>query len=50
MQLIKEKSDSEDKNQIFFDSFLSVLKKFKITLSEKEKDMLLFSFPGRDEG
>jgi len=47
---LKESADQDDKNQIFLDQLAYVLKRFKIELSEKEKEMLIECFPGRDEG
>lgn len=48
--MVRKTSDQDDKNQIFLDDFINVLKKFKIALTNKEQAMILDAFPGRDEG
>ena len=47
---MQKAADRDDRNQIFLDDFLSVLKKFKLTVSKQQQQMLLDAFPGRDEG
>ena len=50
VESLRKAANQEDKNQIFLDDFLSVLKKFKLEITLKEKQMFQDSFPGMDEG
>lgn len=47
---MKEAAEPDDQNHIFVDKFVEVLKKYRVELSEKDKEHLMNSFPGRDEG
>ncbi|CDW71437.1 ef-hand calcium-binding domain-containing protein 6 [Stylonychia lemnae] len=50
IQKIKDASEVDDHRQIFFDKFCSILNQYGVTLSEHKKQLLLDTFPGRNEG
>ena len=46
----QRKADKDDNEQVFVDDFSTILKKFKIKVSQSQLDELIDSFPGRKEG
>ena len=47
---LRQSADEDDQSQIHFDQFLSILNKYQVKLSQKQKDAIQVSFPGQKAG
>eukprot|EP00347_Sterkiella_histriomuscorum_P012608 403367915 len=50
IQDMKDNSEHDDHRQIFFDKFCKIAQKYAVVMSEHQKQLLLDTFPGRNEG
>jgi hypothetical protein len=47
---LRKAAERDDPDQIFMTDFLKVCGRYGVTLSDSERQNLLYSYPGRDEG
>jgi hypothetical protein len=47
---VRRQAESDDKNFIQLTEFMRVCMEFKIDVKDEERQNIVFSFPGRDDG